>query len=252
MAHKNYTFAFAVTLLFFRCISLVVDEKHRPSMATSQSHFSFALIVALLYAAAAALLFQFRAELVLLASVLVVLAGMLPNIDQSGSNQERETACIVAALVPLLCLEFFPSITQGGVPRVALVVVACYVLTRLIVVRVLKHCTTHRGMVHSVPAAIIAAEVTYLLFWDLQWQGKVLLAFATFTGFSTHLLIDAYGNLDLIKAAKGERESKPKVLKFFGATAKSTFLAYATMFVLGWFVARDMYPSLGFYAHVSY
>ena len=107
-------------------------------------------------------------------------------------------------------------------------------------------------MIHSIPAAIIAAEVTYLLFWDLQWQGKLLLSAATLTGFMTHLLLDAYGNLDLVKSAKGERGEKTSVLKFAGSSGGINFFAYATMLVLGWFVARDIYPALGFYAKVTY
>lgn len=221
-------------------------------MATPQSHFSFSLIIAALYALGALLLFHFKPELVLLAAVLIVVAGMLPNIDQGGSNQAKETASLLAAVAPLICLELFPAVSQGGVARIALVVVLCYILTRLLVVRGLRKYTVHRGMVHSIPAAIIAAEVTYLLFWDLERAGKFFLAAATLTGFMTHLFLDAYGNLDVVKSATGQKEKKPPVLKFAGATGKSTFFTYATMVVLGWFVARDIYPSLGFYAKVTY
>jgi membrane-bound metal-dependent hydrolase YbcI (DUF457 family) len=221
-------------------------------MATSQSHFSLSLIVAAVYSIAALLLFHFKPELVLLAAVLVVVAGMLPNIDQGGSNQAKETASLLAAVAPLFCLEFFPSIAQGGIARIALVVVLCYLLTRLLVVRSLKKYTTHRGMVHSIPAAIIAAEVTYLMFWDLQREGKIFLALAAFSGFMTHLVLDAYGNLDLMKSATGQKEKKPAVLKVLGDTGKGNFVAYATMLVLGWFVAKDIYPALGFYAKVTY
>ena len=221
-------------------------------MASSQSHFSFSIFIAAIFAAIAILLFGFKAELVLLSAVLVVVAGMLPNIDQSGSNQARELGSLLAAVAPLVCLELFPQIGAGGVPRIALVVVLCYLITRLVIVRGLKKYTTHRGMIHSVPAAIIAAEITYLMFWDLKWQGKLLLASATLLGFSVHLLLDAYSNLDLVKAAKGEKESKTPVLKFVGATGGITFFTYATMLLLGWFVASDIYPRLGIYAKVTY
>ena len=110
-------------------------------MATSQSHFSFSLITAALYAALAILLFHFKPELVLLSSVLVVVAGMLPNIDQSGSNQAREMGSLLAAIAPLVCLEIFPGVSRSGIPRIALVVVLCYLITRLVIVRGLKNST---------------------------------------------------------------------------------------------------------------
>ena len=221
-------------------------------MAQPQSHISFSVIVALAYAAGGMMFFGFPPEHILLASVIIMVAGMLPNIDDGGGNAAKEFGSILAAVSPLLLLQAFPALRQGGVARIALVVVVCYVLTRLVIVRGLKKYATHRGMIHSFPAAILTFEVTYLLFWDLPLRNRVFIALAAFAGFLSHLLLDAYGNIDIVGKATGKPAGSSPVLKFFGPTWGSTFAVYAGIAVLGWFIAKDFYPGLGIYGGVTY
>ena len=220
-------------------------------MAKPHSHFSFSVFLAAGYAVAGTY-WNFDPEVITLATVILVIAGMLPNIDEGRGAPAQELAGLVAAVVPLLLVESMPAIRQGGVSRVALVVVCSFVLTRMLISRGLQHWFTHRGVVHSIPAAIITFEMVYLFFGDMPGRERLYLSTAAFAGFLSHLIIDAYGSHDLVAKAMGQAEKKPGALKLCGATWGQTFSLYTTMTVLGYYVVRDLYPQFRVFAGVQY
>lgn len=221
-------------------------------MAQYQSHISFSIILAIAYAVLGIFYLNVYPEHVVLASVIVVIAGMLPNVDSSGGTVERELAGFIAAISPLVAIELYPHLKDGGIARIALVVICCYLLTRMVLVRSLQKYTVHRGMVHSVPAAIITFQLAYLLFWDLFWKDRVYIAFAAFLGFFSHLMLDAYGNVDIVGKAMGKAERKKPVLKFGAGSFGSTLAVYACVAILAWFILRDFYPRFRVLTEVRY
>lgn len=221
-------------------------------MAQYQSHVTFSVVTGIVYALLGVFFLQVFPEHAMLASVIVVIAGILPNIDEGGSAPAQELGGLLAAISPLVLIEFFPGLRSGGVARIALIVICCYFLTRLIVVRALQKFTNHRGMIHSIPAAIITSELVYLLFWDLFWQDRLYLAGGAFVGYFSHLFLDASTNLDLVGKAMGNAGKKAPALKLKGPSFGSTVVMYTSMIVLGWFVVQDFYPHLHSYAAVKY
>ncbi|MCB0324553.1 MAG: metal-dependent hydrolase [Bdellovibrionales bacterium] len=221
-------------------------------MATQQSHISFSLGVGLLYTLGGIFVLSINPEYALLAGVIIVIAGMLPDVDSGTGVPARELAGLLAAVSPLLILEHIPEVRVGGVARVTLVVVCAYLLTRVLIVRGLQKFASHRGIWHSLPAAIITFELTYLLFWDVFWYDRLYLASAALTGFMLHLLMDAYTNLDLVGQAMGNANKKPPVLKLRGKSMGPTIAMYAGMLYLGYFVARDFYPGIERYARLPF
>jgi membrane-bound metal-dependent hydrolase YbcI (DUF457 family) len=222
-------------------------------MAKEQSHFSFSMGLAVLYALCGVFILNMPAEVVLLSSVILVIAGMLPNIDESQSGSAQEFGGLLAAISPLILFQFFPSFRGGGITRVALVVICCYLLSRILIVRLLQGMTTHRGALHSIPAAIVTFEAVFLLFWDLSLRPRLYLSIAAFLGFFVHLLMDAYTNIDLVGRAMGRGvQKRPGALKLGGASLSSTLAVYACAMVLGWFVVKDVYPGFHFVAGVKY
>ena len=221
-------------------------------MAKMQSHFSVSIALAAGYALLGASGLKVPMDTVLLASVLFVIGGALPNVDEGGGTPAREFGGILAASSPLVLFTLFPSMRAYGVSQVALIAVATYSLSRIFISRALQHYTVHRGVFHSLPAAIITFEVFYLLFVGLPFLERFYVSFAGFAGFLSHLLMDAYGNLDLVGRAMGKGERKARVLKFGGTTWGSTMAVYGCMIFLGWFIVRDFYPNLHIFAGVKY
>ncbi|MFO0999054.1 MAG: metal-dependent hydrolase [Planctomycetaceae bacterium] len=53
-----------------------------------------------------------------------------------------------------------------------------------------RNWTVHRGMFHSIPALIIASEVTFLAYHSSDMKVRILMAIGTGLGFLSHLVLD--------------------------------------------------------------
>ena len=221
-------------------------------MAKNQSHVSFSLLIGIAYFLFGYSVLGVDIELASLALLLVVATSLLPNVDQPGGDPAKELSGIIAAVMPIILIDRFPAIEAGGMVRMTLVVIVSYMLTKIVIVRILQATTVHRGSLHTIPAAIITGELVYLLFQELYWKYTVYIAMAGFLGFMSHLLLDGYGNLDIIAGAMGEKKKQPKAMTFVSDTFGRTAMLYVCVAVLGWYVARDIYPDMPYYrANIS-
>lgn len=200
------------------------------------------VLLGIAYALGGIYAFNIYHETALLAAVIIFVTSVLPEIDAGKSQSSRELVGLLAAVAPLAILQAYPNLQAAGISRLALVVISSYILTRIVVTRLLSSCTSPMGMIHSIPAAIVTFEVVYLLFSDLYRKDRLFVAGAAFIGYFGHLFIDAYSNLDIFGKATGQAKRGPRALKFTGDKLGPTFVMYCSMFVLGWFVVRDLYP----------
>lgn len=202
-------------------------------------------IIGIIYAILGGYALNVPLEYVVLASVIVLVAGMLPDIDGSDEVAVREMGGILAAIVPLVIMEVYPGIlAAGNISRIVLIVLCSYILARVLVSRLLKAWTKPKGMIHSVPAAIITFQLVFLLLWDLHIIDRVYVSAGAFIGFFSHLFFEAYGNLDIAGTAMGKPKKTQKILKFTAPTGPKTFVLYACMVCLGYIIAHDFYPGL--------
>lgn len=214
-------------------------------MATYKSHFSLSTIVAVAYSISGLLLLRISPEHIILASAVLIIAGILPDIDAGQGAPAREIGGLLAAVSPLILFEFYPELKMQGITRIVLSVILCYVLTRVLVNRLFSTLTSPRGVIHSIPTSIVIFELCYLAFNDVPYLERVYISAAAFFGFFAHLLLDASSNVDIVgKAMGGHLDKHQGALKFGGSNLSSTFFIYATMFTLGYFVFNDMYPGI--------
>jgi membrane-bound metal-dependent hydrolase YbcI (DUF457 family) len=218
-------------------------------MAQPRSHLTVSTFCALAYCGIGIVLWGIGIDLVLLAAILVVIGGMLPNVDSGpGSEPGKKLIGFVGALAPLIIISAFPEFRSASIARLALLVIISFFVAQHVSSWILGSFFTHRGLLHSIPAAIIIFEVGYLIFFDLPPSRRLYLGGAAFVGFASHLILDAMLNVDLV----GNKEKKTPVLKLAGPSWQSTFALYSTLLVLGWFVLKDLSPGLKIYGGVNY
>lgn len=183
-------------------------------------------------------------ELCLLGGVVAFVASILPDIDSDSDNTGKEIGLIIAAVLPLVVLEFIPSFKNGGVTRYALLVVFSYLITKFIFTQFALKVVSYRGIMHSIPAAIITFDLTYLLFSDLHTFERLFISISALIGFSSHLIYEACSNLDLFNQAIGKGGKDKPVLKLTGASQSSTAIAYVLVCGLTYVVFQDLFPAL--------
>jgi hypothetical protein len=217
-------------------------------MAQPQSHFFTSVLCSLVLSAFGLFVLHISPELIILGGILMLGSALLPNIDSGHNGIGREFSGFIAAIAPWILIQYIPELRGGSLARFVIIFCVAYAGTKYLLDVVLNEYFTPRGVMHSLPAAILIGEITYLIFRDVEWNQRLYLASASTIGYLSHLVLDATGNIDL----RGAKQRRPAALKFFGTDWKSTAAMYTTVLGLGWFVMKDLYPHFKLYAGISY
>jgi hypothetical protein len=126
----------------------------------------------------------------LLAGGLCGLAGMLPDLDSDSGRPIKELFGLMAAVASVLVFHRFRDSELAPADRM-LAAGLCYLFVRFGVSWLFARMTVHRGMWHSLPAAFLVAELTFLASTDVMADsGSVVLGAGVFLGFVSHLVLD--------------------------------------------------------------
>ena len=147
----------------------------------------------------------------MVAGALCSVAGMLPDLDHNSGIPLREMLAFVAVLIPMLMIPRFESL--GMTPETMVFVAGLmYVFIRFFVGHIFRQYTTHRGMWHSIPAALIAGMLTFLICLSPDLNARMFKSWAVVLGFVSHLALDELYSVDF----RGRRlkRSSGTALKF--------------------------------------
>lgn len=127
------------------------------------------------------------------------LGGMLPDLDGDTGIAVREIVPLVATMVPILLLDSFNHL---GLDRETtfLVVIGLYFLIRFGIGTPFKRLTRHRGMWHSIPAAINVGLICFLITSFQDLGPRIFKASAITIGFLSHLILDELWSMKWFKS----------------------------------------------------
>lgn len=184
----------------------------------------------------------------LLAGAVCGVSGMLPDLDSDSGRPVREMFGLTAAIVPLLMLPRLQSL--GMTLEQAILLLACvYVLIRFGLSYMFKQLTVHRGMFHSIPAAVIAAEIGFLAHSCPEAGGAWVLGGGVLLGFLSHLVLDEIYSVDSMGRAK---KSAGTALKFLSNNLWANLATYTILAGLTYVVAMDAGYVRRFDVHFNY
>lgn len=167
----------------------------------------------------------------LLAGGLCSVAGMLPDLDSDSGIPLRETSLFIAAIAPMLMIDRFRDmgLTHEAMALAAMLV---YIGIRFVAVEFFRRYTVHRGMWHSIPAAVAAGLGAYLIMPCPSEAMRVYKSLAVFVGFMTHLILDEIWSLDFSRGRMRVKKSFGTALKFFGNDWWANFSVWAKLGLL--------------------
>jgi len=158
-------------------------------MAAFREHVTFSTVLGMGYAIT---LKSFGWDLgpSLLAGGLCGLAGMFPDLDSASGKPLKELFGLLATVCSLFVFHHLRHAELTPADRI-LCAAGCYLFVRFGVRWLFARLTVHRGMWHSLPAAFLMAELTFLLSGDVVGSsGAVILGAGVFLGFLSHLVLD--------------------------------------------------------------
>jgi hypothetical protein len=155
---------------------------------------------------------------------------MLPDIDSDSGRPLHESLAFAAAVVPMMLLHRLRH-WELSHELVILAGAGAYLLVRFGLGFLLKHCTVHRGMFHSLPAAAIFGEIAFLLAPSDELGPKLFMAGAVVAGFLSHLLLDEIYSIEWSRGLR-LKQSFGTALKLWGHSGVAALTTYAALAVL--------------------
>jgi len=150
---------------------------------------------------------------------LCAFAGILPDLDSKTGIPVREVVSFTAAVVPLLMVDRFIYMGWSN-EMIALAGGLIYLAIRFGMVRVFRRYTVHRGMWHSVPAALTAATVTFLICAYPDMTPRFYKAGAVLTGYLGHLLLDELYSIEWNSGRLRFKKSFGTAFKFWSRQSR--------------------------------
>ncbi len=174
----------------------------------------------------------------LIAAGLCSVSGMLPDLDSSSGRPLREATTLAAAIVPMLMVDRFQRL---GMSHESMVLAAAvlYLGIRFGVAEVFRRFTVHRGMWHSIPAAIIVGMISFLVISSLDINVRIYKTLAVVLGFLSHLLLDEIWSVEFRRGQFQYKNSFGTALKLWGTDNVANTLTYLKLIGLSYLVYQD-------------
>jgi hypothetical protein len=216
-------------------------------MANYQTHITVSGMLGVTYGLAASYAGPFSGVHGALAGCLTGIAGMFPDLDSDSGRPVREVFGLVAAVAPLVLMNRLEA-WGGSHDGALLLAILVYVTIRYGASTLLNLVSVHRGMFHSIPAMLIAAELTYLAYQHDSVQVKLLMAVGVALGFASHLVLDEIYSVKVSGVMVSMKSSSGTALKFVGKSWGANIVTYGLLFTLSYALLVDgglVKPGLG-------
>ena len=223
-------------------------------MAGYREHISVSAMLGVAYGGGLSLLGPLNFVQGALAGWLTALGGMLPDLDSPTSRPVRELFGLVAGVAPLLLAGKLLRWLDMPADRetVTLTIVVMYLAIRYGGSDMVKKLAKHRGMLHSVPFLLIAAELVYLTYPSDSERTKLLMAGGVAVGVFSHLLLDEIYSVEMKGGRVRLKNSSGTALKWRGdefVPNVSTYcvlmlLSYAALSQTGWIASDPSGPDV--------
>lgn len=207
-------------------------------MADYRTHVMTSSALGAVYGLSSTVLLGFTGIQGALAGVLTGVSGMLPDLDSDSGRPIREVFGLLAAVGPLVMMERLER--WGGSREAALLLaVLLYVAIRYVASGILQLTCVHRGMFHSLPALLIAAEVAFLAYLNDSPAVRALMAVGVALGFGSHLVLDEIYSVTWNGGRLQLKSSAGSAVKMLGPSWPVNFLVFGIALTLGYAVLLD-------------
>lgn len=182
-------------------------------MANFKTHIAVSTAAGVGYGAVAYAWYDVPLPACLLAGGLCSVSGMLPDIDSGPGIPLRESLAFAAAVVSTMLVDRFQGF-GWSMESIILAGVIVYLFVRFVVAELLRRWTVHRGMFHSIPAALVFGEIAYLLATgDLPL--RLYKAGGVVAGYMIHLVLDEMYSVQYVHGRMQLKRSFGTAIKLF-------------------------------------
>lgn len=207
-------------------------------MADFKTHITTSTAVGVIYGVAGHLHWNIPTSTCIVAASLCGLSGMLPDMDSDSGHSQREIMTYAAAVAPMLTVSRF---AQMGLNHEQIVIASgcIYIMVRFGLGEILRRYVRHRGMFHSIPAALIAGLTTSIVCSCDVMALRLFKVAAVMLGFVIHLLLDELWAIEWYRGRLRLKNSFGTALKMFSNRWFPNFITYGLLLLVGTLAYND-------------
>lgn len=212
-------------------------------MANFPQHLGYGLTVSAIAAGAGYFQFGLTPAQTGAAFLLGAMSSLAPDLDHPEGVPGQILAEILTALAPIAFILYLPLEYKN---RLALEHWIIFFVITLLTVKhlyffLITRLTVHRGIFHSIPAAIVCGEIVFLLFPHLPFSNRWVMAAISTVGYLTHLILDEIYSVQWDKLEV--KKSLGTALDIGNFRNLSTWLIYILVVTLGWWIWHSYDPA---------
>jgi membrane-bound metal-dependent hydrolase YbcI (DUF457 family) len=166
-------------------------------------------------------------------------AGMLPDIDSDTSKSFQECIYLTAGIG---CILTASRLRYHGIDADLAMLGGAFIflLIRFGIAPLIKKLTVHRGMIHSIPMAILCGQLVFFLVTGSVAE-RLVKAAALTIGFLSHLILDEVFSIDSTGNTLRLKKSFGTALKWTNPKRPgSVTTIYSLVFLLGFAVMINL------------
>ncbi len=126
--------------------------------------------------------------------ILGTVGGLLPDLDADAGKPLEIVFSLVAVLVPSLLLPRFTARVEAGPEIIICYFTLAYVLIKYGACSLIRRVTRHRGILHSIPFAILCGLTGFWLFTSSGTVTALYAGGAVLLGCIVHLVLDEFSS----------------------------------------------------------
>jgi membrane-bound metal-dependent hydrolase YbcI (DUF457 family) len=169
-------------------------------------------------------------------AVLGTLGGLLPDLDSDTGKPLKLLFQLLSILVPMSFYYLFKEFFTGEVTTTLLFFVISYLAIQYLLCPLIKKLTVHRGIMHSIPFALLCGQVTFLLFLKIPHRVAFYYAAAVFLGAMIHLILDEYYAISFKGFVPQLGRFSGTALAFYSSSLMTTLFIYLLLFATGYLI----------------
>lgn len=197
-------------------------------MAGFKTHLTVSTIMGLGYGGAAYWFYDVAPPTCVLAGGLCAVSGMLPDVDSDSGRPLRESIAFAAAVVPMMLVDRLSKFNLAT-ETIVLTGAFAYLIIRFGISAFVRKVTVHRGMFHSLPAAVIFGEIAFLLTSGEDVNLRYYKAGGVVLGYVSHLLLDEIYSIQMHRGRLRLKSSFGTGIKVFGHQFLPNLVTYALL-----------------------
>lgn len=166
-----------------------------------------------------------------------MMGGILPDIDLENSKPIQITSSILSIFIPLLAI--LTLLQSLSISKMLFIWFLSSILLHFFLFKILLKLTIHRGVIHSVPMAIVFAQILNITFsqmFNFEDLFSLLCGLFLFIGFIIHLVLDEIVSLNAF--GMSFKKSLGSALKFYD---KNNLIGSAFLYICV-VILQIMYP----------